>query len=271
MLEEAILEGRELQREIGTTFAGAQRRIDELRAEARQLLQTLVRDLTEARRRILEFAEDETTQLVGSTEAELTRARDEVENLSERLAAAEDDRRELLQRVSDQRERLATAGARAQRLGKELASERARADALEEEISAGVRPEARFVGQVRRAWEASATTSDRDRYPWREPGLGPDFLDSLERVHGVTRERVVDVCAHVVGGRARELAGLELHQLRASDGGDAPQREREDGALAWRASLQVQTPAARRLHYWELSGGGIELANIVYHDDFTIR
>jgi S1 RNA binding domain len=270
-LEEAILSGRELQREIGTTFAGVQRRMDELRAEARQLLQTLVRDLAEARLRVLEFAEEETAELVGSTEAELVRARDEVESLRERLAAAEEDRRELLQRVKDQRERLSVVGTRAQRLGKELAVERARADQLEEEIAAAVDPDERFTGQVRRAWEASTTPSDRHRYPWREPVVGPDFLDSLERVHGVSRERVVEVCAHVVSGRAAEISGLELHQLRSSESGDASQLRRRDGAVAWRASLQVSTPAARRLHYWELPGGGVELAKIVYHDDFTIR
>jgi hypothetical protein len=270
-LEETILDGRELQSEIGTTFAGAQRRMDELRAEARQLLQTLVRDLAEARLRVLEFAEEETAELVGSTEAELARARDEVENLRERLAAAEDDRRELLQRVKDQRERLFTADSRAKRLAKELAAERARGDQLDEEISATLGPEQRFIGKVRQAWEASTTRSDRDRYPWREPILGPDFLDSLDRVQGISRQRVVDVCAHVVSARAPEIAGLELHRLRLNDAGDAPQREREDGALAWRASLQVQTPAARRLHFWELPDGRVELANVSYHDDFAIR
>jgi hypothetical protein len=32
----------------------------------------------------------------------------------------------------------------------------------------------------------------------------------------------------------------------------------------------VNTPSARRLHFWELPGGGVELAKIVIHDDFSI-
>ena len=38
-----------------------------------------------------------------------------------------------------------------------------------------------------------------------------------------------------------------------------------------RCNLQAGTAAARRLHYWQLPDGGIELAKIVYHDDFSIR
>jgi hypothetical protein len=45
---------------------------------------------------------------------------------------------------------------------------------------------------------------------------------------------------------------------------------REDGARAWRVSLQSNTPAARRLHYWVLPDGSIELAKVGVHDDMSI-
>ena len=48
----------------------------------------------------------------------------------------------------------------------------------------------------------------------------------------------------------------------------APSGSRGAGAVAWRASLQVKTPAARRIHYWVLSSGQIELARVTAHDDF---
>jgi hypothetical protein len=86
----------------------------------------------------------------------------------------------------------------------------------------------------------------------------------------VSRERVIDTCAHVASGRAADIPGLELHALRSSDGGGTPQRVRADGARAWRCSLQANTAAARRLHFWRMPDGGIELAKIVYHDDFSI-
>ena len=70
---------------------------------------------------------------------------------------------------------------------------------------------------------------------------------------------------------ALEIPGLELHMLRESETVGAAQQVRGDGARAWRCNLQTRTAAARRLHYWQLPDGRIELAKIVYHDDFSIR
>ena len=271
-LERAIQQGRELQSQVGTLFGGAQRRIEALRAEAHQLRKVLERDLVEARLRVLEFADAETQAVAGSAEAALGAARREADDLRERLAGAEQDRLDLLARLKGERERAADAERRAGRLGKELTTERARADRLEQElVPAGASPEQRLVAQIRQAWEAATTPDDRMHYPWREPAIGPDFLGSLGHVQGVSRERVVEACAHVASGRAADVPGLDLHPLRASDSGGTPQRERGDGAKAWRCSLQANAPAARRLHFWRLPDGGVELANIVYHDDFSIR
>lgn len=74
----------------------------------------------------------------------------------------------------------------------------------------------------------------------------------------------------VITGKASQSAGRELHQLRTDDAGGSPQRVREDRARAWRVSLQSNTPAARRLHYWVLSDGSIELAKAGVHDDIGI-
>jgi len=271
-LERAITDGRELQAQLGSLFGSAERRIRELRAEAAQVRQILERDIAEARLRLLELAESGTQELVGSTEAALESARREAGELREQLAAAEDDRRELLQRLKEARGAAKDADRRVERLRKDLRDERDRSDYLERELAAaGLDEAARFVTDVRRAWERTTTSADRERYPWHEPVLGPEFLQSLAQVQGINRDRVVEVCAHVVSGRAPEIAGLELHPLRSSEGGGASQREREDGAKAWRCSLQVGSPSARRLHYWQLPNGGVELAKVVYHDDFSIR
>jgi hypothetical protein len=40
-----------------------------------------------------------------------------------------------------------------------------------------------------------------------------------------------------------------------------------DGARCQRAYIEQKTPQARRLHYWALRGGGIELSRVVTHDD----
>ena len=268
-LEQAIADGRELQAQVGALFAGAERRIEELRAEASQVRQILERDLVEARLRLLEFADTETKALAGSAEAALADARRELEDLRDRLAAAEQDRLHLLERLKLERERTRDEARRTERLTKELRAERARADRQED--AGGERDsETRFVAEVRASWERQTTPADRERYPWHDPVLGPEFLTSLDRVEGIGRERVVEVCAHAVSGRAAFIPGLELHPLRTSETGGAPQRERADGAKAWRASLQSNTAAARRLHFWRLRDGRVELAKVVYHDDYSI-
>jgi predicted RNA-binding protein with RPS1 domain len=270
-LDAAIQDGRELQRHVGAMFADVEQRLRQLRAEAAQVRQALDRDLTQARLGILELAESELDELTGSTEAALADARRSADDLREQLHAVEQDRHELLERLKAERRKSADAERRSTRLQKELRGERETSEALRRQLDA-VETDAgrRFVAEVRLSWE-TLVPDDRARYPWREPALGPEFLESLATVQGVSRERVVDVSAHVVSGRAKDIAGLELHRLRSGEGGDSPPRVREDGAKAWRCNLQTSTAAARRLHYWELPDGGVELARVVYHDDFSIR
>ena len=96
------------------------------------------------------------------------------------------------------------------------------------------------------------------------------FLESLERLEGIKAEKVADVVFEIVTGLAPQLPSREVHHLRTGSGGDDPVRIRDDGAIAWRASLQVNTPSARRIHYWVLPSGQIELARVATHDDFNI-
>jgi predicted RNA-binding protein with RPS1 domain len=270
-LRDAVEDAHEVQAGLDQILSGAEDRLAVLRGEASQVRRRLESDLAEARLRILALAEQGVGELIGSTEAALADAHAQVEELQERLTAIEEDRRALLLRLHEERERTRATQRKNEGLAKALDDREARIRGLEAALNtAGVSEAQRFVDEVSQAWERMTTPADRDRYPWRDPRLGPDFLDSLGRVHGVSRERVVEVCAHVVSGRAPDVPSLELHPLRISEGGGTPQRVRDDGAKAWRCSLQVKAPAARRLHYWELPGGGVELARLVYHDDYSI-
>ena len=107
--------------------------------------------------------------------------------------------------------------------------------------------------------------AERARYPLRRVVLGPQFLESLRELQGVSLHRVLDACVHVATGRATEIPGLELHPLRAGAGG-TEQRQRADGARAWRCALQVHAPSARRLHFWRLDGDAVELDRVGTHD-----
>ena len=103
--------------------------------------------------------------------------------------------------------------------------------------------------------------------------LHPRFLESARDLEGISTERLLQVCAHVVSGHAAHLHGLQVHPLRSGEGGAEQRVRAADGARAWRCSLQVNTPSARRLHWWSLpgvAGGALELAVVGVHDSFDI-
>lgn len=101
--------------------------------------------------------------------------------------------------------------------------------------------------------------------------FGPSFFESLEKLEGISIEKVADVVFEIVTGLAPKIPGREVHQLRGDAGGDTAARSRSDGATAWRASLQVKTPSARRIHYWILSDGSFELSRVGTHDEFETQ
>ena len=271
-LEETITKAYLVRRELEALVGQTQRRLAELRGEASQMRRELERDLVDLRARILETARGDADELIGSTEGALSAARDEIARLQEELTALELDRSELLERLERERGRALGAEEAKDRLRREARAHNRAIETLERQLAGlGASDEDRFVAEVRAAWERMTTPADRERFPWTTPAVGPDLLESLRTVQGISRGKIVDACAHVASGRAAEIPGLELHPLRESEAGGAPQRTRDDGAKAWRCSLQAGSPAARRLHYWQLPDGRVELANVVYHEDFSIR
>lgn len=124
-----------------------------------------------------------------------------------------------------------------------------------------------FRHEVEAAWAMRFSVGEQADRPLGPYTLGPQFLSSLDEVSGVSRDKVVDVVVEILTGLAPELSGREVHMLRQSEGGNSPAWTRADNATCWRASLQVKTPQARRIHYWVLPGGGFELSRITLHDD----
>jgi hypothetical protein len=131
-------------------------------------------------------------------------------------------------------------------------------------------PEQGFRYLVTTRWATRTLPSEQAGRPLPEYVIGPHFLPSLDKLEGVNADKVADVVFEIVTGLAPQILGREVHRLRAGSGGDDPIRTREDGATAWRASLQVRTPAARRINYWALPNGQIELARVATHDDFSL-
>ncbi len=118
---------------------------------------------------------------------------------------------------------------------------------------------------------AFQSSEDRRRFALGRYIVQPGFLGGVEGLQPEHRERVPWVCAMVVCGRGAEIAGLALHQLRAGQAGNDPQRHRaSDGALAWRVALKVNSPSAPRIHFWAHTSGTIEFSTVGNHDEFVI-
>jgi hypothetical protein len=125
-----------------------------------------------------------------------------------------------------------------------------------------------FRYAVETAWAERTPVGEQAAEPLPDYTIGPAFLDSVDELSGVTVDKIAAVVFEIVTGRADRSSGRELHQLRESETGNASYvRRASDGATCWRAALQRNTPQARRLHFWRLTKGGVELSRVVKHDD----
>lgn len=171
--------------------------------------------------------------------------------------------RELEETASAARERLGILQSRLQRA--EVENERLQAvsgglaeidddSLLHDEIS-------RMVDQVR---------SRGERAKRRDFTIGPLFSERLEMQGRRYRSTAIRVSAEVISGVPKFLKRRKDHAMRTGSSQTAPEKFREDGAAARRCYLEKGVAAARRLHYWLLPDGSVELASVNVHDDFTI-
>ena len=126
-------------------------------------------------------------------------------------------------------------------------------------------PERQFRWEVATSYLFRVPESQRDEYPLGDFVLGRAFLTRLDLLQGISRDKVMEVIVDVLSGRAKDIPARELHPWLESRSG--PQETRDDGATAWRVSLQVHSHSARRLKYWRLVDGRIELDTVGVHDD----
>ena len=118
-------------------------------------------------------------------------------------------------------------------------------------------------------WALRVPVGEQNARPLLHYEIGGNFLDSLKNLQGISEEKVADVVFEIVTGLANELDSRDVHRLRIGASGASREVTRDDGAVCWRASLQVATSGARRIHYWVLPGGTIELSRVTIHDDFN--
>lgn len=116
------------------------------------------------------------------------------------------------------------------------------------------------------AWVDRVAPAERSEWPLGDYTIGADFASSLAALDEGQFDKCVRTVLDVVTGRARNNGSRRVHPLRTGDGAEDRDVVRADGARCFRASIENGTPAARRLHYWQLADGRVELSRVVTHD-----
>lgn len=121
-------------------------------------------------------------------------------------------------------------------------------------------------------WVERVPANEKVQYPWTENyKIGPKFAASFYAHDPVLRAKTLKALTQLLTGRADRMKARDVHPKRTGGGGDDPQMVRdEDGATCWRMSVENGVAAARRVHYWKLPDGSLELHELVAHDTFVL-
>ena len=118
------------------------------------------------------------------------------------------------------------------------------------------------------AYLSRVDESERRRYPWPSHyAITPLFVESMDdlvKAGGISREKIVEVGVEVLSGLANENRSRAVKEWLESRNGRP--LVRADGSTAWRVRLQHKSNAARRLRYWRLPAGEVELDWVGVHD-----
>jgi hypothetical protein len=121
--------------------------------------------------------------------------------------------------------------------------------------------------EITLAWIDRFGPEDRARYCLPTSfALGPKFTASLETLDNGHKNKALKAVVDVLTGYAVEIDARNVHPLREGDGATAADVTRGDGARCFRAYIEQNSPAARRLHYWQHRDNTIELSRVVTHD-----
>lgn len=201
-----------------------------------------------------------------TTPAAETPTADRVPALEAELAAANEERQNLVTQIRELR----------QQSKKEKQAAEARYKDIEKRLLGETDPlasERAFLLGIR-LWHARQfDEGERTEHPLLRMRVGPKFLDSVRETDGIEVEKVLEVCAQVAANLAHKIPGREVHALRDGSRGAGYVIRDRDGANGWRCALQVKTPSARRLHWWNVpgpEGALVEFACIGQHDSFAM-
>ena len=188
-------------------------------------------------------------------EDDLADGRTEARTLRLQLAAAEDDKRNAIAEMRKHRDRANDA----EKQNRRERDRRIHAEDLAHGRGAHEDPETQFRHEISVACGHLNAKLGIDTDRARTIVLGSDFLETLAEIQGIERAQVVEKIVSLLLGAPNSQG----HAMRTSEAGNSSQRARtSDGAKAFRLFLQQGTASARRLHYWQLAGGVVGLANV---------
>ena len=228
-------------------------------------LQSTQLSLAEAKAKITRLE----AQLVeaGSTESDLARLREQVRSAQLQLRDALVELGTLRHTVAELRDEQRTQKrmlreSRRTVVAPVASSEYESRRAAWEDSTSWVRHE------ISLAWVDRVPESDREEWPLPHSyGLSDRFADSLSGLDDGQLAKAFKASVDVLTGRVKTLQGRHLHALRQGAGPADPHLLRWDGARCMRVSIEQNTPAARRMHFWQKPDGSVELIRIVTHDD----
>ncbi|MFE6967237.1 hypothetical protein ACFVAJ_19315 [Agromyces sp. NPDC057679] len=116
------------------------------------------------------------------------------------------------------------------------------------------------------AWVNRVPAQDKAEFPLPAFGIGHDFAESLRSHDPAVQQKALRCAVDVLTGR---LGTRGIHPLRTGRGGNDLPVMRDDGAVCMRAYVEKNTASARRLHFWKLPDGSLELSRVNVHDDVT--
>jgi len=130
-----------------------------------------------------------------------------------------------------------------------------------------------FSYELNRVWIETYSPEDRRLMPLQPDNwkYGNDFFENFNPAtfNSTLLRKILRTVLELVTGRGA-ADGTERHPLTDGHGGAQKVRAADD-ARAMRMYVEEVAASARRLHYWELTNGKVELAQISVHDDYTIR
>lgn len=117
------------------------------------------------------------------------------------------------------------------------------------------------------AWVDRVPAADKNTYALPDYIIGPALAGSLDDLDPQQQAKAFKCIVDVVTDLCRDNLSRAVHVLRENETGGSPAWTREDGATCFRANIETSTASARRLHFWKLPDGTIELSRVVIHDD----